>query len=247
MGRTQDIPVFEGAFIPNVRMAERIVLAIGLLLLGYWGVAQLHHALASQAAIDRFRAAEKNPPGEILSRAVDPSLGSKVDVHLCSKNRMTAYEASLSQKKEMPIAILHIPKINLEAPVFDDTEELTLNRGLGRIEGTAQIGQPGNMGIAGHRDGFFRGLKDINLGDLIVLEAQKTTRRFVIRQMQVVAPEDVQVLRPTAEPTLTLVTCFPFYYVGSAPQRFVVTASIQEFWLTGVESTGLSSSTGKEH
>ena len=207
----------------STRRAERVVLAIGFVLVVFWGVARFHRTVASRSAIARFRGAQ----AENLSPAADPSLGSRVDFRLWSNNRIAAYEASLTQKKDVPIAILRIPKINLEAPLFDDTEDLTLNRGVGRIQGTARIGQTGNLGIAGHRDGFFRGLKDIGTGDTIDLEAYGKTEHYIVEKMQIVEPTDVQVLRPTPEPTLTLVTCFPFYYVGSAPQRFVVTAAIQ--------------------
>ena len=213
----------ESGFIVSIRAAERVVLVTGLALLGFWGAARLHRAVASRAAITRFL----DVPAENLSPVVDPGLGSRVDFRLWSNNRIAAYETSLAEKKDMPIAILRIPKINLEAPVFEDTDDLTLNRGVGRIQGTAHIGQTGNLGIAGHRDGFFRGLKDIATGDSIDLEAHGSTAHYTVKEMRIVEPSDVQVLEPTQEPTLTLVTCFPFYYVGSAPQRFVVTASIQ--------------------
>jgi sortase A len=143
-------------------------------------------------------------------------------------NRIAAYEASLVRKKDRPLAILRVPKISLEVPVFDDTDELTLNRGVGRIRGTKQIGQLGNVGIAGHRDGFFRGLKDIVLGDIVELEGAGSTKQYIVKQIQIVRPEDIYVLGPTSAPTLTLVTCFPFYYLGSAPQRYIVTAVIQD-------------------
>jgi len=157
----------------------------------------------------------------------DPSLGVKVDFRLWSSKRIAAYQESLTQKKDRPIAILWVPKISLEVPVFNDTEELTLNRGVGRIQGTAQVGQTGNLGIAGHRDSFFRGLKEIGPGDIVELETSQRKEQYVVEKVQIVSPEDVEVLQPTREPSLTLVTCFPFYYVGSAPQRYVVTASIQ--------------------
>jgi len=152
---------------------------------------------------------------------------SAVDFTLWSPQRIAAYKESLTAKRDLPLAILRIPKINLEVPVFEDTDELTLNRGVGRILGTAQIGEPGNVGIAGHRDGFFRGLKDIQREDFVDLIQPGKTERYVITDIQIVNPEDIHVLDATAVPTLTLVTCYPFYYVGSAPQRYVVTATIQ--------------------
>src|SRR5258707_15753651 len=130
-------------------------------------------------------------------------------------------------KADLPHGIIFFRKIKLVVPVFNHTDDLTLNRGIGRILGTAQIGQLGNLGIAGHRDGFFRGLKDIGLDDIVELMRPGRTDRYVITQVQIVNPEDVSVLASTPTPTLTLVTCFPFYYVGNAPQRYVVTASYQ--------------------
>jgi len=112
-------------------------------------------------------------------------------------------------------------------PVFNDTDDLTLNRGVGRITGTAQIDGPGNLGLAGHRDGFFRGLKDIGPGDIIELERRGGADRYVVNQIRIVSPEDTYVLDAMPERALTLVTCFPFYYVGSAPQRYIVTALIE--------------------
>jgi len=212
----------------NIRRAERIVLAIGLALLALWGAVRLHRTLASRGAIARFQVAQLGMTSESMSPVADPVLGSKVDFGLWATNRITAYEASLAQKKDMPLAILRVPKIGLEAPVFDDTDDLTLNRGVGRIRGTEQIGQVGNVGIAGHRDGFFRGLKDVALGDIIELEVGGEKEQYVVEQIRIVKPEDTSVLSRASTQTLTLVTCFPFYYVGSAPQRYVVTAVIQD-------------------
>jgi len=215
--------------IPNhsLRKAEQIVLVVGLGFLGVWVAGRIHRALGSRAAIARFHGEEARAPAEKLSPAIDPTLGTKVDFRLWSPKRIEGYEASLAQKKDAPLGILRIPKINLEVPVFGDTDEITLNRGVGRIQGTTHLGQAGNIGIAGHRDGFFRGLKDVGAGDLIELEVPGRTEQYVVTEVQIVHPEDTSVLLPTATPTLTLVTCFPFYYVGSAPERYVVKASIR--------------------
>jgi len=177
------------------------------------------------------------------SVTLDPNSSSRINFELWSIKRIAAYQDSLTKKTEMPLAILRIPKISLEAPVFNDTDDLTLNRGVGRILGTAQIGQPGNLGIAGHRDGFFRGLKDIELGDTIELQLPGGTDRYAVSQIQVVAPEDTYVLRQQSEPTLTLVTCYPFYYVGSAPKRYVVTAYIENSSERNQTATGVSITT----
>jgi sortase A len=211
----------------SIQRVERIVLAIGFTLLMVWAAARLHGTLASQAAMARFQAEKAGMLAETMSPSADPVLGSKVDFRLWATHRIAAYQASLAQKKDKPLAILRVPKISLEVPVFDDTDELTLNRGVGRIRGTNQIGQVGpvgNVGIAGHRDGFFRGLKDLAPGDTIELDLGGRTEQYVVKQIQIVQPEDTAVLSRTSTPTLTLVTCFPFYYVGSAPQRYIVKA-----------------------
>lgn len=208
--------------------AEWLFLALGITLLIFAAGARLHRAIASRSAITEFRAEEGLPERQNLSPFVDPSLGRKVDFRLWSNNRIAGYEASLSEKKDKAIAVLRIPQIGLEVPVFNDTDELTLNRGVGRILGTARIGQEGNLGIAGHRDGFFRGLKNIVVGDVIELEAAGKVDTYEVKQIQIVSPQGAEVLAPTPIRTLTLVTCFPFYYVGSAPRRFIVIAEIRD-------------------
>ena len=213
----------------NTRTSESIFLAIGLALLAIWAGARFYRSLASRAAIERFQAAVAAAPD--TGNSATPWNGtlpdSATDFALWNPKRVIAYKDSLSAKTDLPLAILRIPKIKLVVPVFNDTDELTLNRGVGRILGTAQIGQLGNLGIAGHRDGFFRGLKDMGRNDIVELIRPGRTDQYVITQVQIVRPEDVSVLASTPAPTLTLVTCFPFYYVGNAPQRYVVTASYQ--------------------
>jgi sortase A len=150
-----------------------------------------------------------------------------VDFHLWSPGRITAYRASLTSKMDAPIALLRIPKIHLEVPVFDGTDDLALDRGVGRVLGTAKIGQAGNIGIAGHRDGFFRGLQDIAEGDRIELILPEHDDRYTVEQTEVVLPDDVSVLTQTANRTLTLITCYPFYFVGHAPKRYIVSAVLE--------------------
>jgi sortase A len=123
-----------------------------------------------------------------------------------------------------PLAVLRIPGIALEVAVLEGTDEWTLNRAVGHIEDTALPGTEGNAGIAGHRDGFFRGLEDIRSGDVIQIETFTSVDMYRVERAWIVDPEDVSVLDPTASPSITLVTCYPFYFVGSAPQRFIVRA-----------------------
>lgn len=229
----------------KIQRAERILLGAGLALLSIWGAARFHSAVGSRAAITRFRAENTSTPAPNSSLAFDPVSSTRVDFRLWSNQRVEAYEDSLAKKTDLPLAILRIPKIDLEVPVFNDTDDLTLNRGVGRILGTARIGQPGSLGIAGHRDGFFRGLKDIGLGDPIELEYPGGDDRYVVSQIQIVLPTDTYVLKAMPMPTLTLVTCFPFYYVGSAPKRYVVTATIENSSKRNPRASGASITTGK--
>jgi sortase A len=159
----------------------------------------------------------------------DSASGSLPDFSSWSVKRIQAYRDSLVKKVDQPLAVLRIPKIRLEVPLYNDTDDLTLDRGVGRILGTSQVGAVGNLGIAGHRDGFFRGLEDLAVGDEIELQRTDRPDIYVVEKIQIVNPEDVSVLNPTRESSLTLVTCFPFHYVGSAPQRFVVHASVAVF------------------
>jgi sortase A len=222
----------------KLRNVERILLVIGLALLAGWAAARFHGSMASDSAIKRFYANTSSISGSASA--------AEVDFTQWSPQRVTAYKDSLALKKDLPLAILRIPKIHLEVPVFNDTDDLTLNRGVGRIVGTAQIGQPGNVGIAGHRDGFFRGLKDVGRDDVVELVLPGRIDRYVINDIQIVSPENVSVLDATPTSTLTLVTCYPFYFVGSAPQRYVVTASKQVSSQPDESVKTSSSSTGKK-
>jgi sortase A len=124
--------------------------------------------------------------------------------------------------------VLRIERVRLRVPVFEGTSDTILNRGAGWIEGTARPGEPGNVGVAGHRDGFFRGLKDVAVGDRIEIDTGQATQIFSVDEISIVNPDDVHVLYPRSRPSLTLVTCYPFYFVGSAPQRYIVHASVVE-------------------
>jgi sortase A len=208
------------------RGIERSLIGIGLALLTFWGGARIQSTVSSRAAVKKFEA-DQAQSSRVKSATNAPGPSAQVDFSLWSLKRVDAYKESLVNKKDRPLAVLRIPKIHLEVPVYNDTDDLTLNRGVGRILGTASIGKGGNLGIAGHRDGFFRGLKDLATHDEIELDRLDMSDTYVVDKIQVVNPEDVSVLEPTKLPSLTLVTCFPFYFVGSAPQRFIVHASIK--------------------
>jgi sortase A len=149
---------------------------------------------------------------------------AKPDLSLWSEKRIAKYREALTMTFAPPIAVLRVPRLHLEVPVFDGTDELILNRGAGRIAGTAKPGEGGNVGIAAHRDGFFRGLKNVQLGDRIELETINRKLTYDVREIVIVNPYNVEVLRPRPF-SLTLVTCYPFYFFGDAPQRYIVHAT----------------------
>jgi len=147
------------------------------------------------------------------------------DQTLWSQKRVVAY-AEAQKSGDAPQALLRIPKLTLEVPVYGDTSEFNLDRGAGRIPGTAGLQDAGNIGIAAHRDGFFRKLKDVELGMDVFLEHDGRTYRYQITEISIVTPQESGVLAPTSKPSVTLVTCYPFYFVGSAPKRFIVRAEL---------------------
>lgn len=161
---------------------------------------------------------------DAFDRAVLERLHAEVpDQSDWSPGRIAKYEASRTEPVRA-LARLEIPTAEVSVMVLDGTDEATLDRAVGRIEGTARPDEAGNLGIAGHRDGYFRGLKEVAPGDAIRLATLEGVAHYRVAEIDIVEPERVDVLAPTAEPTLTLVTCYPFYFVGDAPQRYVVRA-----------------------
>jgi sortase A len=183
----------------------------GALCLGFVALAYLDGALASQAAVDEF------------ADDVDMEESAAPDQTLWSERAKKAYASVLGQEFE-PVGLLKVVRLELTVPVFMGTSPLTLNRGAGVIEGTAAPGEIGNIGISGHRDSFFRALKDIAVGDLIELRSKHGMQSYRVANLSIVDPLDVAPIEPSTSPMLTIITCHPFYYVGSAPDRFVVRA-----------------------
>jgi sortase A len=121
---------------------------------------------------------------------------------------------------------LEAPSVKLSTTVLEGSDDATLSRGSGHIEDTPFPGQPGNVGIAGHRDTTFRALRHIRVGDALEFKTVDRLYRYRISKTMIVGPDDVYVLDPTAAPALTLVTCYPFEFVGHAPRRFIVRADL---------------------
>jgi sortase A len=194
------------------RMRVRIVpavqfacLGMGALLVSMVALARLDGELGRQSAIADFANSTQEP-----------------DQSLWSPARVRDYQASLGLVAEEPLAILRIPDLGLEVPVYVSDSELHLNRGAGLIAGMGLPDTGGNVGIAGHRDGYFRVLKDVQPGQRIEVETRLRRHVYRVTSMEVVDPDALHVLADSELPTLTLVTCYPFYFPGHAPQRFIV-------------------------
>ncbi len=122
------------------------------------------------------------------------------------------------------IGRLEIPRLGLSAILIEGDDPKTLRRAVGHIPGTPLPGQPGNVALTGHRDTFFRPLRNIRENDIIVVTTLQGKYRYRVMSTQVVSPENVAVLNSSGGQILTLVTCYPFYFVGAAPDRFIVRA-----------------------
>lgn len=190
----------------------------GALLLGVYLVPTVYGTAMSHLTVAAFRAQSSTN-------------------RLWDSARVRAYKSTLGMRFAPPEAILRVPRVGIEVPVLEGTSDAILNRGAGHISGTARPGEGGNVAITGHRDGFFRPLKDIAAGDIIEVERtvsapgpdgapMRQVDRYAVQRTKIVPPSDTSVLRPTTDSTLTLITCYPFYFVGAAPRRFVIQASL---------------------
>jgi sortase A len=179
---------------------RRILFLTGLLALGYVGLTLLDARLYQVSA--------------------KRSLESQIEV----AREQTVAQPRPAIKKGDVLGRMDIPRLGVSVAVLQGTSPRILRLGAGHIEGTALPGEAGNSGIAGHRDTFFRELKDIRTNDEIQLQTPAGLLHYEVDWAKIVAPDDVSVLSPSAESTLTLVTCYPFYLVGPAPKRFVVRA-----------------------
>ena len=218
------------------RIIECGLLLLGLLLLSIFSFAHIHRFVMFRAEMTKFEARgvepaeELNDAKEVITderRISSPDQTRNTDCSLCPAQPTKLGQASLGKSAEA-LAVLRIPKLRLEVPVLEGTDEFTLNRGVGRIAGTARPGQDGNVGIAGHRDGFFRPLQHISAGDSIELITTSGTDLYAVDRVHITSPADVNVLRARTKPSLTLVTCYPFYFVGPAPKRYIVEASLKQ-------------------
>jgi sortase A len=197
------------------RIAWGILFGTGLALMALYAVTLAAGELARRSDIQNFSSATAD---DNEWRAETPL----PDMSLWSAQRARDFRLAENNSAAAPLAVLRVPKLGLAVPVYATTAESHLNRGVGVIEGMAPPDRGGNLGLAGHRDGFFRVLKDIERGAVIEVETHRRVHRYRVSSVDIVDKADGRLLVDTDEPTITLVTCYPFYFVGDAPRRFVV-------------------------
>ena len=190
-------------------------LAIGLLVtglgfLGAWTWQQLDSVFYQRSAGLRLQALRVES-----ASVVPPARGS------APKERRAAREPVPTGD---PIGRIEIDRLGLQAIVAEGTDARTLRRAVGHVPSTPLPGDDGNVVLAGHRDTFFRPLKSVEEGDRIRVTTPGERVEYEVTSIEVVGPEDVDVMWPTKERTLTLITCYPFHYIGPAPDRYVVRA-----------------------
>ena len=206
------------------RMLGTICWVFGMSLLAVYLAARVEGELQRQQAISAFMATA-HAATQNLSRT-PLSFGAPNESHW-SQGRIRAYRTATAEAfpdAGGPIAILQIHRLGLEVPVYAQLNEVNLNRGAALITGTAPPDSDGNTAIAAHRDGYFRVLKNLVTGDLIQVQTLTRARTYRVTNLEIVKPNDVSVLRGTPDSEVTLVTCYPFYFVGSAPLRYIVRA-----------------------
>ncbi|PYQ63656.1 MAG: class D sortase [Acidobacteria bacterium] len=212
---------------PVLIWLERILLAVAILCLGTWLYSWIDSAY--------YQYRENKLLDESLSKAAEapPAASSPGQPSAADTDSLGSFQprsATPQEPARKPLAEgelvgrIEIPRLGISTIVLEGVDSKTLRRGVGHIPETAPPGAGGNVGLAAHRDSFFRGLKDIRKNDIIRLKTLDGSYQYRVEQTEIVTPEDTQVLANTGIPELTLVTCYPFYYVGSAPKRFIVHA-----------------------
>lgn len=194
---------------------------VGITLLAGYAAARWSFESARAGGIEAFRASQ--PPAVTAADEPSGTVASGIDLSLWSEQRIAAFRAATAEPGP-PEGLLRIPSLGLEVPIYPGTRDANLDRGAAHIEGTGPLGGAGNAGIVSHRDGFFRKLKDISIDDELELEVAGGRLLYRVVDLAIVSPRDVHVLAPTEVPSVTLVTCYPFWFVGHAPQRYVVRA-----------------------
>ena len=183
-----------------LRWTRMLLLIAGVLAVSYVALTLLDAKLYQEAA------------GNALERQIDAQ-----EQHKEGLSRAVAEQGDV-------LGRIEIPRLGVMVAILEGTTSQTLRLGVGHIKGTALPGEPGNAGIAGHRDTYFRALKDIRAKDEIQIQTATGLSHYEVDRVQIVAPGDTGILAPSPGSDLTLVTCYPFHFIGAAPERFVVHA-----------------------
>lgn len=191
----------------TLRIAERVLWIIAAATLGYCSYAYASAAIHQHQQKTAF---------EALQAGADPVLASAKQAAVAMAETPAPGEV---------LGIIDIPRIGLSSVVEQGVDSSILRDNVGHLPGTALPGQKGNAALAAHRDTYFRHLSELHSGDEIIFHSISATYTYRVRSTSIVEPTDTTVLANTTKPTLTLVTCFPFYYVGSAPKRFILVAT----------------------
>jgi sortase A len=188
-----------------LRWSRNVFLIVGVLILGYCGFVLLDTRVYQANETRHFQQQIKD---------FKPAIASEGSVH----------EVSFHPSTGKTLGEIELTRIGVTAMILEGTDDRTLRRAVGHIPGTPLPGQPGNVAIAGHRDTFFRALRNVRQDDEITLMTLEGSYRYRVDSISVVGPEDTRVLDNSGGDILTLVTCYPFYFVGPAPRRFIVRA-----------------------
>jgi LPXTG-site transpeptidase (sortase) family protein len=205
-----------------LRKCSIVFSVAGALILGGYGVLVVQAHMYRASEIRRFNSQLTQLASETPS--LEAVTDEKVPVSTPTVSSPVA-AAPTTPSSEPVLGILEIPRLGIETPVLEGIDDGTLRRAVGHIPGTSLPADGiGNIGIAGHRDTLFRPLKDVEQKDVILLKTLAGNHRYLVDSIRVVEPDNVTVLKKMDQRTLTLVTCYPFNFVGAAPLRFVVQA-----------------------
>jgi sortase A len=205
-----------------LRSGAYLFLALGFLVLGYCAYVLLGARLYQAYESWQFQEAASNARPPIA--AAEPAANSPGAAAATSEPSAPLKKIALAARPDFPLGRIEIARIGLAAMIMEGVDAGTLRHSVGHIPRTPLPGQQGNVALAGHRDTFFRPLRNIQNDDEITLTTLDGSYRYRVDLISIVEPRDVGVLKNTGENILTLVTCYPFHFIGSAPQRFIVRA-----------------------
>jgi sortase A len=201
-----------------LKWSQRALFACGVLCLGYCGF----------ALVDAWTF-QRRESGDLDRLLRDRNAAS---VSGPQPESSSSHKSAPAAATDGLIGRIEIPRLLFSVVVVEGIDNATLRRAAGHIPGTALPGQPGNVGLAGHRDTFFRPLKDLRIKDEIQFSTPHGNFKYEVVSLKVVEPDNVGVLAQSDENVLTMVTCYPFYYVGPSPQRWIVRArQVSPSWL----------------